>query len=87
MDEIDKCKRFKDGLQTEIRALVAAIMNKSDFSKLVEVAIRVERCMADEKKNKIVKEKPCGQSTSGMRGSERRNENRRFVPGVHQEEF
>lgn len=65
-DEIDKCKRFEDGLWTEIRASVMASMDWSDLSKLVEADMRVERCLAEEKKNKIVKQDLYDQSISGM---------------------
>ncbi|KAA0062038.1 hypothetical protein E6C27_scaffold89G003760 [Cucumis melo var. makuwa] len=67
VDETDKCKRFEEGLQTEIIALVTTSMDLFHFSKLVEAAMRVERCMEVDKKNKISKKDPCGQSFGSMR--------------------
>lgn len=69
-DKIKKCKRFKDGLQTKIRAPVTASVDWFDSFKLVKVAMRVERCLVDEKKNKIVKENPYGLGTDSPRGGE-----------------
>ena len=79
VDETDKCKRFEEGLQTEIIALVTTSMDLFHFSKLVEAAMRVERCMEVDKKNKISKKDPCGQSFGSMRSNERRGEKERFA--------
>lgn len=46
IDEIDKCKRFKQGLKGEIRTSVMASMNWLDFAKLVEGTMRVESNLA-----------------------------------------
>lgn len=46
--------------------------------------MRIERCMENEKKNKVVKEDPCAQTPSRMQGGERHNENRRYALGVQQ---
>lgn len=54
-DEVDKCKRFEEGMRTEIRAPVTANMDWSNLSKMVKVAMRVEKCMVDDKKNKVLK--------------------------------
>lgn len=60
---------------------MTASKDGSDFSKLVEVSIGVERCLADENKNKNVMEDPCIQSTGCMWGGKERVEHRRFVRG------
>ncbi|TYK21573.1 uncharacterized protein E5676_scaffold275G00720 [Cucumis melo var. makuwa] len=46
IDEIDKCKRFEQGLKGEIRTSVMASMNWLDFAKLVEATMRVESNLA-----------------------------------------
>lgn len=45
---------------TKIRPLVTTNMDWSDVSKLVNAGMRVGRWLVDEKKNKVVKEDPCG---------------------------
>ncbi|KAA0031989.1 putative Retrotransposon protein [Cucumis melo var. makuwa] len=59
-DEVDKCKRFEEGMRTEIRAPVTANMDWSNLSKMVKVAMRVEKRMVDDKKNKVLSK--CGSS-------------------------
>ena len=49
VDEIDRCKRFEEGLREEIRTLVTASTEWTNFSKLVEAAMRVERSLAERK--------------------------------------
>ena len=83
IDETNKCKCFEDGLRIETRAPMTANMDWSDFSKLVEATMRVERCLADEEKNKRLKSSHYDQSTSSAQGKERCSENRRFALGVH----
>lgn len=51
VDEADKCKRFEEDLQTEIRAPITDNMDWSDFFRLVDVAMRVEKCMENDNKN------------------------------------
>ncbi|KAA0045437.1 hypothetical protein E6C27_scaffold294G00360 [Cucumis melo var. makuwa] len=72
-----------DGLRIETRAPMTANMDWSDFSKLVEATMRVERCLADEEKNKRLKSSHYGPSTSSAQGKERCSENRRFALCVH----
>ena len=45
-EEADKCKRFEDGLRSEIRTPVTASTEWTDFAKLVEAALRVEKSIA-----------------------------------------
>lgn len=70
VNEADKCKRFEEGLRTEIRALITISMDWSDFSKLVEVVMSVEKCMVEDKKNNFFKKDPCSQSFSSIRSGE-----------------
>ncbi|XP_038877272.1 uncharacterized protein LOC120069556 [Benincasa hispida] len=42
MDETERSRRFKEGLRGEIRTHVTASMDRQDFPKLVEMALRVE---------------------------------------------
>ena len=50
MDKEVKCKHFEGGLRTAIRVPVTTSANCFDFSKLVEVAMHIEREL-DEDKN------------------------------------
>ncbi|KGN57547.1 hypothetical protein Csa_010399 [Cucumis sativus] len=66
-------------MQTEIKALVIAGMDWYDFFKLDEGTMKVKRCMTDDKKNKISKKDPCGQSScdhsfGNVRSNERQSE-------------
>ncbi|KAA0038928.1 retrotransposon protein, putative, Ty3-gypsy subclass [Cucumis melo var. makuwa] len=61
-------------------------MDWSDFSKLVEVAMRDERFMANDKKNKISKKDPYGQSLNSLRGDERHGETMRQMLDIQQQE-
>ncbi|KAA0043557.1 zf-CCHC domain-containing protein [Cucumis melo var. makuwa] len=54
MNEEDKCTHFEEGLRTSIRALVTACVGSLDFSKLVEAAIRIEKCLVEEDEEKMV---------------------------------
>ncbi|KAA0062867.1 zf-CCHC domain-containing protein [Cucumis melo var. makuwa] len=51
VDEDEKCKRFEDGLRMAIRVPMMACTNWPTFSKLVEVTMRFESALAEEKKS------------------------------------
>lgn len=55
LDEEDKCKHFEESLRTAIRALVMASVIWLDFSNLIEVAIHVEKCLAEGDEEKMIK--------------------------------
>ncbi|KAA0037805.1 uncharacterized protein E6C27_scaffold918G00190 [Cucumis melo var. makuwa] len=75
--ESDRCRRFERGLRFEIRTPVTAIAKWTNFSQLVETALRVEQSITEEKS---VVELSRGTSTaSGFRGREQR----RFTPGIN----
>lgn len=54
VDEADRCKRFEKGLPEEIRTLVIASAEWTDFSKLVEAAMRIERSLAKRKQEREI---------------------------------
>ncbi|KAA0060864.1 retrotransposon protein, putative, Ty3-gypsy sub-class [Cucumis melo var. makuwa] len=75
--ESDRCRRFERGLRFEIRTPVIAIAKWTNFSQLVETALRVEQSITEEK---LAVELSRGTSTaSGFRGREQR----RFTPGIN----
>ncbi|KAL0560470.1 hypothetical protein IC582_000875 [Cucumis melo] len=75
--ESDRCRRFERGLRFEIRTPVTAIPKWTNFSQLVETALRVEQSITEEKS---AVELSRGTSTaSGFRGREQR----RFTPGIN----
>ncbi|KAL0548783.1 hypothetical protein IC582_013255 [Cucumis melo] len=75
--ESDRCRRFERGLRFEIRTPVTAIAKWTNFSQLVETALRVEQSITEEKS---AVELSRGTSTaSGFRGREQR----RFTPGIN----
>ncbi|KAA0055470.1 DNA/RNA polymerases superfamily protein [Cucumis melo var. makuwa] len=75
--ESDRCRRFERGLRFELRTPVTAIAKWTNFSQLVETALRVEQSIVEEKS---AMELSRGVSTtSGIRGREQR----RFTPGVN----
>ncbi|KAA0037515.1 uncharacterized protein E5676_scaffold808G001020 [Cucumis melo var. makuwa] len=75
--ESDRCHRFERGLRFEIRTPVTAIAKWTNFSQLVETALRVEQSIVEEKS---AMELSRGVSTtSGIRGPEQR----RFTSGVN----
>ncbi|KAL4032686.1 hypothetical protein IC575_005767 [Cucumis melo] len=75
--ESDRCRRFERGLRFEIRTPVTAIAKWTNFSQLVETALRVEQSIVEEKS---AMELSRGVSTtSGIRGREQR----RFTHGVN----
>ena len=52
-NEVDRCKRFEEGLRREIRTLVIASSAEwAEFSKLVEVAMKVEKSLTKEKQKR-----------------------------------
>ncbi|TYK29791.1 uncharacterized protein E5676_scaffold208G00070 [Cucumis melo var. makuwa] len=62
----DNCQRFERGLRFEIRTPVAAIAKWINFSQLMEIALRVEQSITEEKS---AVEHSRGTSTaSGFRG-------------------
>ncbi|KAA0060440.1 retrotransposon protein [Cucumis melo var. makuwa] len=64
--ESDRCRRFERGLRFEIRTPVTAIAKWTNFSQLVETALRVEQSITEEKS---AVELSRGTSTaSGFRG-------------------
>ncbi|KAA0037766.1 putative polyprotein [Cucumis melo var. makuwa] len=75
--ESDRCRRFVRGLRFEIRTPVTAIAKWTNFSQLVETALRVEQSITEEKSTVELSR---GTSTvSGFRGREQR----RFTPGIN----
>ncbi|KAA0041109.1 hypothetical protein E6C27_scaffold128G00120 [Cucumis melo var. makuwa] len=76
-DEFLGCRRFERGLRFEIRTPVTAIAKWTNFSQLVETALRVEQSITEEKS---AVELSRGTSTaSGFRGREQW----RFTPGIN----
>ncbi|KAL0551602.1 hypothetical protein IC582_010691 [Cucumis melo] len=75
--ESDRCRWFEKGLRFEIRTPVTAIAKWTNFSQLVETALRVEQSITEEKS---AVELSRGTSTaSGFRGREQQ----RFTPGIN----
>ncbi|KAA0037859.1 Transposon Ty3-G Gag-Pol polyprotein [Cucumis melo var. makuwa] len=75
--ESDRCRRSKRWLRFKIRTPVTAIAKWTNYSQLVETALRVEQSITEEKS---AVELSRGTSTaSGFRGCEQR----RFTPGVN----
>ncbi|KAA0063211.1 hypothetical protein E6C27_scaffold205G00190 [Cucumis melo var. makuwa] len=69
--ESDRCQRFERGLRFEIRTSVTTIAKWTNFSQLVETALRVEQSITEEKS---AVELSRGTSTaSGFRGREQRS--------------
>ncbi|KAL0549270.1 hypothetical protein IC582_013751 [Cucumis melo] len=69
--ESDRCRRFERGLRLEIRTPVTTIAKWTNFSELVETALRVEQSITEEKS---AVELSRGTSTaSGFRGQASRN--------------
>ncbi|KAA0066541.1 uncharacterized protein E6C27_scaffold25G001020 [Cucumis melo var. makuwa] len=52
--------------ERKIRAPVMTSADWSDFAKLVEAVMQVERCLVDEKKNNDANEGPYGKNNSSM---------------------
>ncbi|TYJ96623.1 Retrovirus-related Pol polyprotein from transposon opus [Cucumis melo var. makuwa] len=51
-DEVERCKRFREGLREEIRTPMTVCADWNDFSKLVEAALRVEKCLNERKRER-----------------------------------
>uniref|UniRef100_A0A9I9ELL1 CCHC-type domain-containing protein n=1 Tax=Cucumis melo TaxID=3656 RepID=A0A9I9ELL1_CUCME len=75
--ESDRCCRFERGLHFEIRTPVTVIAKWTDFSQLVETALRVELSIVEEKSAMELSRRVS--TTSGIRGREQQ----RFTPGVN----
>ncbi|KAA0025361.1 uncharacterized protein E5676_scaffold605G00440 [Cucumis melo var. makuwa] len=75
--ESDRCRRFERGLRFEIRTPVTAIAKWTNFSQLVEIALRVEQSIVEEKS--AIELSRGVSTTSGIRGREQR----RFTHGVN----
>ncbi|TYJ96574.1 uncharacterized protein E5676_scaffold791G00040 [Cucumis melo var. makuwa] len=72
-----RCRRFEIGLRFEIRTPVTAMAKWMDFSQLVEIALRVEQSIVEEKS--AMKLSRGVSTTSGIRGREQR----KFTSGVN----
>ncbi|KAA0046779.1 uncharacterized protein E6C27_scaffold216G00650 [Cucumis melo var. makuwa] len=81
----DRCRRFEIGLRFEIRTPVTAIAKWTNFSELVETALRVEQRITEEKS--AVKLSRGTSTANGFRSREQQ----RFTPGInissHQDRF
>ncbi|KAA0060066.1 DNA/RNA polymerases superfamily protein [Cucumis melo var. makuwa] len=75
--ESDRCRRFERGLRFEIRTPVTAIAKWTNFSQLVETALRVEQSITEEKS--AVELSRGTSAASGFRGREQR----RFTPEIN----
>ncbi|TYK27372.1 uncharacterized protein E5676_scaffold325G00500 [Cucumis melo var. makuwa] len=75
--ESDRCRRFKRGLRFEICTPLTAIAKWTNFSQLVETALRVEQSIVKEKSAMELSRGVL--TTSGIRGREQR----RFTLGVN----
>ncbi|KAA0051348.1 reverse transcriptase [Cucumis melo var. makuwa] len=75
--ESDRCRRFERGLRFEIRTPVTAIAKWTNFSQLVETALRVEQSITEEKS--VVELSRGTSTTSGFIGREQR----RFTPKIN----
>ncbi|TYK00841.1 DNA/RNA polymerases superfamily protein [Cucumis melo var. makuwa] len=64
--ESDRCRKFERGLHFEIRIPVTAIAKWTNFSQLVETALRVEQSITEEKST--VELSRGTSTTSGIRG-------------------
>lgn len=82
-DETDRCKRFKEGLRKEICSPVTASVEWTDFTKLVESAMRVNKSLLEEKIEKETsKEGRIGHPLWVSCEQASKSESRRFVPRV-----
>ncbi|TYK15340.1 uncharacterized protein E5676_scaffold16974G00010 [Cucumis melo var. makuwa] len=75
--ESDRCRRFERGLRFEIRTPVTTITKWTNFSQLVETALRVEQSITEEKS--VVELSRGTSTTSGFIG----HEQRRFTPKIN----
>ncbi|KAA0060484.1 Gag protease polyprotein-like protein [Cucumis melo var. makuwa] len=81
-DEVERCKRFEEGLREEIRTPVTACADWNDFSKLVEAALRVEKSLNERKQERETSKNVCTFSSSMHRNRQGKERSGRFVPGV-----
>ncbi|KAL2460909.1 Gag protease polyprotein-like protein [Abeliophyllum distichum] len=84
VDEINRCRRFEDGLREEIRSPVTAV-GWTEFGKLVEAALRVEKSISERQSQRD--EMKFGGSSSQIgtetSGDKKLKKNRReFWPSV-----
>src|ERR1051325_3074114 len=70
--EEDRCRRFEDGLREEIRTPVTASTTWTDYAKLVETAMRVEKSVAGKLQEGVERARTATATPSG----------RGFTPGV-----
>ncbi|KAA0043589.1 uncharacterized protein E5676_scaffold2208G00290 [Cucumis melo var. makuwa] len=75
--ESDRCRRFERWLHFEILTPVTAIAKWTNFSQLVETALRMEQSITEEKS--AVKFSRGTSTASGFIGREQR----RFMPGIN----
>ncbi|XP_050941530.1 uncharacterized protein LOC127149710 [Cucumis melo] len=85
-DEVERCKRFEEGLREEIRTPVTACADWNDFSKLVEAALRVEKSLNERKQERETSKNVCTFSSSMHRNRQGKERSGRFVPGVSSRE-
>src|ERR1051325_8435343 len=64
-NEIDRCKRFEDGLREEIRTPITASTAWVDYATLVETAMRVERSVARKGQEGVEGVRTVGITSSG----------------------
>ncbi|XP_022863736.1 uncharacterized protein LOC111383805 [Olea europaea var. sylvestris] len=87
-NEIDKCRRFENGLREEIRSVVTAV-GWNEFGKLVESALRVEKSISDRPSGREqTMFRASGSQTMASASSYRppRRDSRGFRPGVSSSE-
>lgn len=81
-DEIDKCRKFEDGLREEIRTSICAVEWR-EFKKLVEAALEVERSISERKSEKESSKNVCdvsiGTVTTSSSGKELEDDNEFFI--------
>ncbi|KAA0036813.1 DNA/RNA polymerases superfamily protein [Cucumis melo var. makuwa] len=82
VDEGERCKRFEEGLREEIRTPVTACADWNDFSKLVEVALRVEKSLNERKREREASKNLRTFSSSMHRNRPGKERSGRFVPRV-----
>ncbi|KAL2485185.1 Uncharacterized protein Adt_29941 [Abeliophyllum distichum] len=83
-NEADRCKIFEGGLRKDIKVAVTG-RDYKDFSKLVEVALRVEQCILDtpgHKEQMIVRGSGSQSGTWTSRSTSSQKNRRGFWPGV-----
>ncbi|TYK15233.1 uncharacterized protein E5676_scaffold892G00030 [Cucumis melo var. makuwa] len=81
-DEVERYKRFEEGLREEIRTSVTACADWNDFSKLVEAALRVGKSLNERKRERETSKNVRTFSSSMHRNRLGKERSGRFVPGV-----